>query len=171
MILDTLEKLLTWDEGKRLKPYKDSRGIDSIGIGHNLVANGLPVGLLPADCPTAYPACMDYLNANGLTDAQCDALFVHDITHVAGFLTGYAWFKTLDIVRQTALQDMAFNMGERTFRTFAQFTALVGAQRFTEAADDLRHTAVFRELTARYTRIARMLETGQWPDIDERLAA
>jgi lysozyme len=163
MMLDTLEKLLTWDEGKQLKPYKDSRGIDTIGIGHNLVANGLPVGLLPPDVPVTYPECMEYLNEHGLTDAQCDALFHYDITHVAGFLTDYPWFKGLDIVRQAALQDMAFNMGERTFKTFAQFTALVGAHRFSDAAADLRRTAVYSELSVRYGRIARMLETGLWP--------
>ena len=112
-----------------------------------------------------------YLQANGLTDAQCDALFHYDITHVAGFLTSYPWFKSLDIVRQSALQDMAFNMGERTFRTFAQFTGLCGAARFAAAATDLRATAVYRELRVRYERIARMLETGQWPDVLTREAA
>lgn len=166
MILDTLEKLLTWDEGKRLKPYQDSKGIWSIGIGHNLQANGLPQGLLPADVPTTYPECMEYLNANGLTDAQCDALFEYDILHVTGFLRIYPWWATsLDIVRHAALQDMAFNLGETKFRGFGMFISLMGAARYSDAAGDLRRTAVYAELHARYERIARMLETGQWPEV------
>ncbi len=35
-----LRKRLTRHEGKRLKPYQDSVGIWTWGIGHNLQANG-----------------------------------------------------------------------------------------------------------------------------------
>lgn len=163
MIINTLEQLLTLDEGKRLKPYQDSRGIWTIGIGHNLQANVLPAGLLPPEVPTTYSGCMDHLNANGLTENQCDQLFEHDIVAVAGFLRIFPGFAAVDLVRQKALQDMAFNLGEDAFRGFGMFNSLWGTGRWADAAADLRRTKVYAELTKRYERLARMLETGQWP--------
>ena len=108
---------------------------------------------------------MDYLNEHALTDAQCDALFEHDIVHVTGFLRVYPWFPTLDLVRQKALQDMAFNLGETKFRGFGMFVALIGSKRWSDAAADLRRTAVYTELTVRYERLAHMFESGLWPEV------
>lgn len=166
IILNTLEKLLTFDEGKRLTPYKDSRGIWTIGIGHNLQANGVPVGLLPPDVTLTYPGCLGYLQEHGLTETQCDQLFHYDILHVCGFLTTFPWFRVLDVVRQAAVQDMAFNLGEHTFREFTGFCGFLAKGDFKGAADDLRYrTGVFKELPTRYGRLDAMIETGQWPVI------
>jgi GH24 family phage-related lysozyme (muramidase) len=166
MIINTLDKLLTLDEGDNLKPYKDPRGIWTIGKGHNLVANGMPAGILPEGVTTSYPGCLGYLQTHGLTQAQDDQLFHYDILHVCGFLLSFPWFKLMDVVRQAAVQDMAFNLGEHTFREFTGFCGYLAQGDFNGAAADLRTTAVFRELPTRYSRLAAMIETGKWPVIE-----
>ena len=52
------------EEGKRLTVYKDGAGNDTIGIGHKVLAN------------EHFP--------HGITEAQCDILFRHDISIAIG---------------------------------------------------------------------------------------
>lgn len=175
VMLDTLEKLLTWDEGRRSYPYLDPRGIWTVGIGHNLEANPLPEQVVASlygrlgradPAPSAYPQNKDLIeSARGLLDSEIDELFSHDLITLTGFLDGYAWFTELDGPRQAALRDMAFNLGASKFLQFDDFLYWVSEKDWDLAADDLRRTRVYRELPARYERIASMIAHGEWPTV------
>jgi GH24 family phage-related lysozyme (muramidase) len=167
-VLDSLQKLLAFDEGKKLKPYQDRRGIWTIGIGHNLEAHGIPAGVIPQlkNGSCAYPACMEYLQANGITEQQCQAIFAGDIYNETAFLNGYQWYLGLDHVRMAAVDDMAFNLGETKFKTFTDFQRFLNADDFAGAAADLRNGpphGIYHQLPERYERLCKMLETGEWP--------
>jgi lysozyme len=83
-------------EALRLKPYKDSRGIWTIGIGHNMQAD---------------PAEFDHL-MQGITEPQARALFAHDIANIEHQLDLYLpWWRTLNQVRQDILAEMGFQLG------------------------------------------------------------
>ena len=85
MDLDVLKAELTRDEGLRLQPYRDSVGKLTIGVGHNLDANGI-----------TYAAAMQILE--------------DDILNVMGQLNSkVSWWATLDDARQRVLANMAFN--------------------------------------------------------------
>ncbi|HQN14652.1 MAG TPA: hypothetical protein PLP74_21275, partial [Quisquiliibacterium sp.] len=74
-------------EGERRKPYRDTVGKLTIGIGRNLDDNGLRRDEI------------EYLLANDIADARAD-------------LDRYLpWWRGLDPVRQRVLIDMVFNMG------------------------------------------------------------
>lgn len=155
----SLIALLADDEGKRLKVYRDSRGFMTVGIGHNVDANGLPPKVAASVLARA-----------DLTDQECADLFADDIEQAQAAL--FAFFpvaQRLDEVRQAVLLDMMFNLGAPTFRTFVTFQSCVrqaffgSADGWKRAAEDLRGTKAYAELPVRYERLAKMLETGQWP--------
>lgn len=165
-MIDSIDKLLELDEGREPLPYQDSRGIWTIGIGHNLEANGMPGGVCEyIHALTPYSKdLLDLLRAHsGLTDREMLFLLHYDLFAVTGFLSNYSWWIDVDDVRQAVLQDMAFNLGRSTFQTFNTFLKYCSELNWAQAAKDLRTTLVYRQLSLRYERLATMLETGSWP--------
>jgi lysozyme len=142
-VQDELRKLLIADEGYRAMAYDDATGRPpvikgnlTIGIGHNLTANGLPPFII-------------------------DLLYKYDVDKAkAGLMASLPWWQALDPVRQRALISMAFNMGNGTLTTFKVFLNLMAIGQYVEAADDLRNTQYARQLPARVERLAKMIETG-----------
>lgn len=141
------------DEGRRLQAYDDAddvplksgltlKGHPTVGVGHNLEV----------------PMCAEAVEAQ----------FQHDLEILARqplmrVFPGHPVFN--DAPRLAALTNMMFNLGESTFREFGTFVKLVDAEDWERAATDLRNTKVYEELPARYERIARCLEIGQWPNL------
>jgi lysozyme len=100
-MVETLEQRLERFEGRRHKRYRDTRGFWSIGIGHNLDADGL--GTIPAD--------RDIINV-GITDPEIDKLLQWDINRMKTEVEKYLpWYLLTDAPRQMVIMDMAFNMG------------------------------------------------------------
>ena len=84
MDLDVLKAELTRDEGLRLQPYRDSVGKLTIGVGHNLDANGI-----------TYAAAMQILE--------------DDILNVMGQLNSkVSWWATLDDAEATGTCEHGF---------------------------------------------------------------
>ena len=106
-------KQMRFHEGVKNKVYKDHLGIETIGVGRNLVDRGL-------------------------SDEEVDYLLGNDITIVENELdNGLSWWRDLDEVRQRALADLAFNMGLPRLHGFVKM--LDGLQRrdYHAAADEL----------------------------------
>ena len=177
--ITSAEQLTELDEGRESLPYQDERGIWSVGIGHNLEANGLPANIAASiharmgtvavtPGPVLYPECKDLIEAaGGLTDIEINDLFQLDLAENCGFLSDYPWFVSTDEVRQAALMDMAFNLGPVQFHEFTTFIGYCAEQAWQQAADDLRGTLVYKQLPDRYERLAQMLESGAWPQVNQ----
>jgi len=87
MNLADIRDQLIRDEGLRLKPYTDTSGKLTIGIGRNLTDKGI-------------------------SRAEAIALLDNDIAEHSALLDKYLpWWGQLDDARSTALLNMAFNMG------------------------------------------------------------
>jgi lysozyme len=126
------------DEGYKQHPYKDTKGILSIGYGRNLEAVG--VTRLEAD----YMARNDLYGARLLLDAV------------------YPWWRDCNDARCGVLMMMMANMGAETFAEFKTFLGFMKAGEWQKAVDDLRGTSVFAELGARYERYCQIIISGQW---------
>lgn len=169
----SLRLWLSIDEGVEPMPYQDDDGIWTVGIGHNLEANGLPFSIVQMIEPAAtaskcpFPACLSFLQAQGgLEDVEIDTLYQIDIQAVRGWLEPiFPDWATWAPPRWAAIQNMAFNLGPTRFGEFTTFIPLCQAKNWAGAANDLRGSLVFRELTTRYTRIADTIESGLWPSI------
>lgn len=134
--LGRLRQQLTTHEGLRLRPYVDTVGKLTIGVGRNLTDKGI-----------------SYAEAMVLLD--------NDVDEVTSDLGAYGWFSPLDSVRQLALADLRFNLGPGRFRTFRKMLAALEAGNYEAAAAQLIDSAWAAQVQpSRRDRLYRMLRTG-----------
>ena len=139
MNLDQLIKDLERDEGVRLKPYLDTVGKTTIGVGRNLTDVGI-------------------------SEDEADYLLHSDIARtIAGLDRNLNWWDSLDDVRQRVIVNMAFNMGVAGLLTFTNTLAAVHAGRYGDAADEMLASAWAKQVGPRALRLAEMMRTGTVP--------
>ena len=162
------ETLISDDEGTESMPYQDLDGIWTVGIGHNLEANGLPPGIC-GDAPDGLnweDGVLPFLQSrNGLTAAEIDALFQHDLAIAAQDLVAcLPNADTLTLPRYAAMIDMCFNLGLAKLLKFHTFLHIMEIGKYAAAAQDLlNNTAVAKQLPKRYGRLAQIITNGEWP--------
>jgi len=128
------------DEGLRLKPYTDTVGKLTIGIGRNLTDVGISA-----------------MEAYDMLD--------HDIDKaVHALVDRYPWFPDLDPVRQAVLVNLCFNMGPASLAKFVNTLAAIERGDYVAAARGLKMSLWFRQVQAsRSMRLVNMLISGDWP--------
>ena len=162
------ETLIADDEGTESMPYQDPDGIWTVGIGHNLEANGLPPGIC-GDAPDGLSwddGVLPFLQSrNGLNPAEIDALFQYDLTIAAqDLLVCLPNAGTLVTPRYAAMVDMVYNLGRAKLLKFNTFLHLMEIGQYAAAAQDLlNNTAVAKQLPKRYGRLAQIITNGEWP--------
>jgi lysozyme len=143
MDLGKLQDLLIKHEGMKAHAYKDSRGILTIGVGHNLEAKPIPY---------------DY--SKGLTDSQIRSILSDDLTTTVNFLNSHLpWFVNLDDVRQRALADMTFNLMSKVLG-FKKMLAALQAKDWNEASNQLLNSDFATQTGVRARDLASMFRTG-----------
>jgi len=139
MNIPKIRALLARHEGRRNKMYHDSKGIQTIGIGHNL-----------RDRP--------------ISDRAVDLIFEDDLNdHVADLFRVFPWAEDLDEVRQAAAIDLVFNMGINTLSTFHNTMAAFAAGNWEATALGLENSKWYSQVATRAPRIVKMIRTGLWP--------
>lgn len=138
-MIEKLQKMLLRHEGLRLKPYKDTVGKLTIGVGRNLDDRGI----------TEAEAML--LLSNDIVDAQVDA-------------KTFAWFAQLDSVRQDVIVDMIFNMGLARFSGFRKMIAALENANYPEAADQMLDSKWARQVGLRASELSQMMRTGMYKE-------
>ena len=131
-----IEKLIK-HEGIVLNVYKDSLGIDTIGIGRNLEDRGITKEELDyLDIPS-----INHVYEFGITEEDAVYLATNDIEIVEEELCrAHSCVEDLDAVRQLVVMDMAFNMGAAGGGGLAAFKNMkraVLAKQYEKAADEM----------------------------------
>ena len=146
----TIKKQLEGHEGKRNKVYKCTSGKDSIGIGHNIDAKGLPDDIEA------------FLEDHGcITDEMIDILFEQDVEDaISDCKRLYPNFDDLTEPRQNALIDFVFNVGYKTASTFKNTNRAINEERWDDAADGLLASKYARQVGKRARDVAEMLRDG-----------
>lgn len=156
MAKSLVEALIAAHEGRKSKKYKDTSGIDTIGIGHNLqVAPCAEAQALQQQ--TGLPVDDDW------TDATIDAQFAHDLIANGSFLEQKTWWQAVGEARRAALLDMAFNLGPNRAAKFVPFYGLCSTGDWKAAAADLLSNTQFKPghpLHQRYQDLADILVSG-----------
>ena len=138
MNLDLLERDLIRDEGKRSKPYKDTVGVLTIGIGHNL--------------------------EEGLSEKSISAIFKEDVNNVCVDLEReIPWWKELDDVRQRVLANMCFNLGINRLLSFRKFLDAVQNKKYLQASEEMMNSLWAKQVGIRAARLEHMMMTGMDP--------
>lgn len=142
-----LEAELRRDEGVRYWPYKDTAGIQTTGVGHNLQAKPLPANW-------AYP----------LTPAQVTQLLEQDIADTLSNLDrNLPWWRQLDEVRQRVIANMCFNLGIGKLLGFKNTLAAMQRGSYAVAAAGMKASSWYGQVGARAVRLCAAMETGVMP--------
>lgn len=124
------------DEGLRLKPYRDTAGKLTIGVGRNL-------------------------DDIGITDAEARVLLANDLQQVWNDLrVDCPWHFKLDAARDAALCNMCFNLGITRLLTFTKMLAALKAGDWQTAHDEALASTWARQVGQRAERIAATFKSG-----------
>jgi lysozyme len=127
-------------EGRRNSIYRDSRGIWTIGIGHNVESNGLTI-----------------------PDEMVDSIFDNDLKNAIDPLQkNLPWFSSLDEVRQAVLIDMSFQLGWPKLSLFKQFLTFLQHGLYFEASREMLNSAWAVQVPDRSKELSWMIEKGVW---------
>ena len=142
---EPLNELLIRHEGLRLKPYKDSVGLLTVGVGRNL-------------------------DEVGLTKEEALLLLQNDIERVRCELNqALPWWIKLGEVREAVMISLGFNLGVLTppdkakLLTFKTTLGLIENGQYAQAADRLLTLPWAVQVGKRAHDLTEMLRTGQWP--------
>ena len=146
MNLETLGKPLAIEEGDRLTAYLDTKGILTVGRGHNCIARPVDGVTQPGD---------------QITQEQDDALFAADVADACIQLDkALPWWSSLDDARQNIMLDMCFNMGIQTLLTFNHTLAHIEAGEYEEAAKGMAQSRWARQVGNRAVFLENAMITG-----------
>ena len=136
MVTQELIAQLKLHEGVEHKPYIDTVGKMTIGVGRNLTDRGV-------------------------SNATIEQMLMEDIELVQDELDQMFpdWCKLND-KRQRVLVDMCFNLGRPRFMTFVRFWAALRASQYDEAAKEMRDSRWYRQVGQRGETLAKMMEEG-----------
>lgn len=133
---EKLKQLLIAHEGLRLKPYRDTVGILTIGVGRNL-------------------------EASGITEKEAMFLLDNDIARVVGYCReAFPWFNGLCDTRQNVVCSMVFNLGAAGFSKFQKMIAAIERKDFEAAANEMLCSRWSGQVGARATELSEMMRSG-----------
>ena len=136
-----LREMLKRHEGVKTHAYKDHLGYVTVGVGRCLDEN---VGL-------------------GLADDEIDYLLQNDIDRCRKELdTEYEWFDDLDSVRQEALIDLSFNVGQTRLRGFVKALGHMAESNFEEAGNEFYDSKWATQVGDRALEVCQMIKSGEY---------
>jgi len=133
-----LAEQLKVHEGLRLKPYKDTAGKWTIGIGRNL-------------------------EDKGITEQEALFMLNNDVDYFYDKIKKEInWFWALDDARQNVLVNMAFNLGVSGLLTFKNTLRLISFNRYEEAAKEMLNSKWANQVGYRAKELAEQMRTGEF---------
>lgn len=133
-----LRDMLIRHEGVRLKPYRDTVGKLTIGVGRNL-------------------------DDVGISQDEADLMLDNDInrSHDA-CASAFPWFAALDSVRQDVLIDMAFNLGLEALKGFHMTLGCIEKGDYEGAARNMLLSRWRDEVGQRAVELSNLMRTGSY---------
>lgn len=152
---DTCIQRLMFNEGCKLKSYRDSVGKLTIGIGRNLDDNPLTIEeqcYIGHNCRTLF-----------ISNEQAAYLCRNDLKRVRADLDKeLPWWRDLNPDRQFVMIDLCFNLGKNTLLTFKKTLNSIATGYYELAAKQLLQSKYAKQVGLRAERNAYALRTGEW---------
>lgn len=130
-----LQRLLSNQEGLRLKPYRDSLGYLSIGVGR----------------------CLDTV---GISADEAMYLLDSDIDRAIGSAKMFSWFDDLTDNRQNAIVCMIFNLGLGGFSEFKNLITALTNKDYASASNEMLNSHWAQQVGQRAQTLAKMVIDG-----------
>jgi len=132
-----MTKQLELHEGVRLKPYYDTVGKLTIGIGRNL-------------------------EDNGITKAEATFMLQNDLVRIIEELdASIPWWRELSEVRRRILVDMAFNLGTFGLTKFKNMLSAAQSGDFDKAAEEMLDSRWSEQVGQRAKRLATAMRKDE----------
>lgn len=128
---------LALHEGRRLKPYVDTVGKLTIGVGRNLTDRGISLS-----------------ESNVLLHNDIDVV-IHQLNEKL------PWWKKMNRVRRLVLADMCFNLGIGRLLLFENTLAAMRRGDYELAATEMLSSKWAKQVGSRATRLSEMMRTGE----------
>ena len=133
-----LAEQLKQHEGLRLKPYTDTVGKLTLGIGRNL-------------------------EDKGITEQEALFMLNNDVDYFYSQLNKrLTWFNKLDDARQNVLVNMAFNLGIRGLLTFKMTLSLIEYGDYNNAATEMLNSVWAYQVCQRAIELSKQMATGEF---------
>jgi len=133
MILKLIRQLKK-HEGIRLKPYKDSVGKLTIGIGRNL-------------------------DDVGITKNEAEFLLLNDISKVQTRLKKISWFNKLSENRKIVILNMTFNIGTSGLLKFKNMIKAIKQKDFKKASQEMLNSKWAVQVKSRAKELSKIMKT------------
>jgi GH24 family phage-related lysozyme (muramidase) len=143
-IEEVARRMLAVHEGRRNTPYKDSKGLWTVGIGH-LIGDGRS---LPPEMNRTF------------SDAEVDELFSKDYKHHAAAAANIPGYNQINDMGKVALIDLTFNMGQVWYKKWPNFCKAMGEGNWQQAANSLEQSAWYRQVGRRAPTIVGLIRNG-----------
>lgn len=137
MNLQDFETHLVWAEGERLGIYKDSVGILTVGVGHNI-------------------------QEKGISKAVSRLMLKEDIQDVVSDCRTLSYWDNLDPVRQLIVADMVFNLGFSRFLGFRRMNAALDIGDYLLASAEGRDSKWYKQVGRRSKKLMIAMISGEW---------
>lgn len=137
-------QMIKQHEGVRTKPYKDSVGLWTVGVGH-LIGDGKS---LPPEWNKEF------------TMQEVDALFAQDYEHHKKMAEKSPGWELANDKGKGALIDLAFNMGGGWFKKFKNAASKLASGDFKGAADELVDSQWYKQVKGRAVTIVNLIRDG-----------
>lgn len=131
-----LRDLLIKHEGLRLKPYLDTVGKLTIGVGRNL-------------------------DDVGISKLVAMMMLSEDIERCTKEAASFDWFKSLNATRQDVVICMIFNLGLSRFNGFKKMIEAVSNQNYEKASKEMLDSKWAKQVGGRANELAQMMLTGR----------
>ena len=133
-----IEEQLIRDEGLRLKPYFDTVGKLTIGIGRNL-------------------------DDKGISEEEAKTLLKNDIKECeVQVLNALSWAFTMNLPRYAVLLNMCFNLGINGLLQFKNALAAMESEQWEKAATEMLDSKWAAQVGDRAVRLSKQMTTGEW---------
>jgi lysozyme len=131
-------------EGVRTKPYKDSLGLWTVGVGH-LIGDGKS---LPPEWNREFSM------------GEVDSLFAQDYKHHKEAAQKIPGYEQLNATGKAALTDLTFNMGPGWYKKWPNFTKALASGDTEGAARSLEDSKWYSQVGNRAAKIVAMIRNG-----------
>ena len=152
-------------EGIRVKPYKDTEGIWTIGCGRNMEGNGFSIEesqMIFGRPRVTLEQALRFFTTNILTPRQVKTLLKNDIekTRASLYQQLPVLFPSLSPLRQEVLIDMGF-MGIQRLLEFNKMLAALAEGDYEKAAVEMMNSKWSVQVGGRAKRLAHIMEFNE----------
>lgn len=123
------------DEGERLKMYKDSVDIWTIGVGRNI-------------------------QERGISKDESRLMLSNDLNDSVRAAEGFSWYEELTPIRKRVIVNMIFNMGLPRFKKFKKTIKYIKNWQYEHASIEMLDSVWAAQVGVRAKRLSKMMRNG-----------